>query len=84
MYYMVVTVYNIIWHIRCDNVKNEIIGCLIMDEIVGQIMSTKKRMSGNTQHATYSILNYQFRSAIFNFLFDNAENDTVWYHIQVK
>ena len=36
-----------------------------------------------------SILHIQFWSSIlicifFEFLFDNAENDSVWYHMQVK
>ena len=38
----------------------------------------------NAQRATIQILNYRFTFAILEFLFDNAENDTVWYHMQVK
>lgn len=55
MYYMVVTVYNIIWHIRCDNVKNEIIGCLIMDEIVVRLCLPKSACQ-----VTHSMLHIQF------------------------
>ena len=38
----------------------------------------------NARCATIQILNYRFTFAIFEFLFDNAENDTVRYHMQVK
>ena len=38
----------------------------------------------NAQRATIQILNYRFTFAILEFLFDNVENDTVWYHMQVK
>ena len=38
---------DLIWHIRCCSVNNEIIGYLIVGEIVWEIMFTKKHISCN-------------------------------------
>ena len=60
MYYIVVTVYyisrnndkvyrykDLIWRIRCCSVDNEIIGFLIIGEVMWKIMFTKNRTMSN-------------------------------------
>ena len=52
---MVVTVYYLIWHIRCYDVDNEIIGYLIVGEMmewIREIWSTKKRIMCNVRYIT--------------------------------